>query len=73
MKKLKHASKTNSSGALRKNYLSTLVVRPLTRRIKQQRFDCIELGKKILYEIQEVNASIEIIAREIARQVKRGK
>lgn len=58
-------------GALQEHRLNRLVVRPLARRIKQQRHDCIKLCKRIFKELREVNESIEIIAREITRQAKR--
>ena len=70
MKTIKNASK--SGGALQEHHLNTLVVRPLARRIKKQRRDCIAQGNRILNKLQEINKSIEAIARAIARQTRRG-
>ena len=69
MKNTKNASK--SSGALQDHHVNTLLVRPLARRINQQRRDCIAQGNRILNKLQEVNKTIEIIARQFARQAKR--
>ena len=73
MKNINNESKRGFSGALREHQLKKLVVRPLARRIKQQRRDCIELGKRIFNKLQEVNESIEIIARHLARRAERRK
>lgn len=72
MKSIDNTSKNKISGALREHHLNRLVVRPLARRIKQQRRDCIKQGKRIFNKLQEVNESIEILAREIATNAKQG-
>ncbi len=72
MKNINNESRKSFPGAFQEHHLTRLVVRPLARRIKQQRRDCSEQGKRIFKKLQEVNASIEIIAREIARQAKQG-
>jgi hypothetical protein len=52
--------------------LKTFVVLPLASRIDQHAATSLKLGRRILGKLQEVEDSIEIIAREIARQSKRG-
>lgn len=70
MKNIYNALKCASG--LQEHHLNKLVVRPLGRRIKQQRRDCLEQGKRIFNKLHEISQSIEIIAREIARQAKQG-
>jgi hypothetical protein len=53
--------------------LKTLIVLPLARRIDQHAVVGRKLEQKILKKLQEVDDSIEIIAREMARRAKRGK
>jgi aconitase B len=50
--------------------LKTLVVLPLARRIDQHAATSLKLGLRIFEKLQEVEDSVEIIAREMARQAK---
>jgi hypothetical protein len=61
------------SGGLLEWQLKTLVALPLERRINQHAAASLKLGRRILKQLQEVEDSIEIIARETARQLKQGK
>lgn len=64
-----------------KNIYNTAQKRSVRRFIKQlfgsfmkrQSFDCREELAKIIEMLREIEASIDIIAREIARQAKQGK
>lgn len=73
MKNTNNVSQKVISGDLREHHLNRLIVRPLARRIKQQRRDFMEQSKRILNEIQDVNESIEIIVRQLAREAERRK
>jgi len=53
--------------------LKTLVVTPLARLINKHSAVSLRLNRRILKQLREVEDSIEIIARQIARQSKRGK
>ena len=61
------------ASAVPEHHLTKLIVRPLARRIEQQRRECIQQGKRIINKIQEVNKSVEIIARQVARWTRRSK
>jgi hypothetical protein len=50
--------------------LKTLVVLPLARQINQHTVTSLKLGWRILKTLTEIEDSIEIIAREMARQSK---
>ena len=52
--------------------LKTLVVLPLARQINQHAVTSLKLGRRILKTLTVIEDSIEIIARQIARQSKRG-
>lgn len=52
--------------------LTRWVVRPLSRRLTLHHRVCIEQGKRLRKQIEELNDSVEIIAREIARWSQRG-
>lgn len=45
-------------------------VRRLNRKIKQQKRDCREHHEMIFTKLRSIDESIEIIARQMARQVK---
>lgn len=53
------------------HHLSKLIVRPLARRIRQMRRDCIDQNKQIINKVHEVNKSLEVIARQVARWSRR--
>jgi len=46
-------------------------VRPLAGVIRQQGIDLVHQGEKILANLQDVHDLIEMMAREMARQLKR--
>src|ERR1035437_1088493 len=68
--KNKHKRRGNVAASLQEWQLKTLVVLPLARRINQHATTSQKLGRRILKKLQEVEDSIEIIARQIARQLK---
>jgi hypothetical protein len=68
-----HQRRDNVSGGLPEWQLRTLVVLPLARRINQHAAVSLKSGRRIFKQLHEVEDSIEIIAREIARQSKREK
>jgi hypothetical protein len=51
--------------------LKTLVALPLARQINRHAATSLKFGRRILKRLHEVEDSIEIIAREMARQAKR--
>jgi predicted transcriptional regulator len=53
----------------REHYMNK-VTRRLLRKIKQQKRDYREYGKKILNKLQKVDESVEIIARGIAKLIE---
>ena len=61
------------SGGFLESQLKTLVVLPLARRIDLRAVASLKMERRILANLQEVEDSVEIIAREMARQAKRGK
>jgi hypothetical protein len=63
-----HNKRGIGSGALLEWQLKTLVALPLEHRINQHATASLKLGRKILKKLQDIEDSIEIIAREIARQ-----
>jgi hypothetical protein len=68
-----HKRRGNVSAGLQEWQLKTLAVKPLASRIDQHATVSLRMSRRILKELQEVADSIEIIAREMARQSKRGK
>ena len=70
MEKINQRTGGSCWGVLQAKQLNR-AVRPLLRKMKQQRRDCIEGGRRIFNKLQEVDVSIEIIAREMARQSKK--
>jgi hypothetical protein len=59
------------SRGLQEWQLKTFVVLPLTKRINHHAQVGLKLGRKIFKKLKDVEDSIEIIAREMARQVMR--
>ena len=68
MKRLNIERKGGWDGGLREHEVGKLVIKPIGNRIKQSQSVCLEQGREILNQILEVNNSIDIIARELARQ-----
>ena len=68
-----HNRKEDVCRGLQEGQLRMFVVLPLERRIDQHAVASLKLGRRILEKLQEVDDSIEIIAREIARQAKERK
>jgi hypothetical protein len=58
------------SAGLQEWQLKTLVVLPLTRRINRQEAASFKLGRRIFKKLIEIEDSVEIIAREMARQLR---
>jgi hypothetical protein len=58
------------STGLQEWQLKTLVVLPLARQINQHAVTSLKLGWRILKTLTEIEDSIEIIAREMARLSK---
>jgi hypothetical protein len=67
-----HKMRRNFSADILKWQLKHLVVLPLASRIDWQEAAWRKLERSVFKRIQEVDDSIEIIAREMARQSKRG-
>ena len=61
------------SRGLQEWQLKTLVVMPLASRINKHSVASLRLSRRILKQLREVEDSIEIIARQIARQLRWGK
>ena len=59
------------SRGLQEWQLKTFVVLPLATRINQHATASLRLNRRIFRKLKEVEESIEIVAREIARQSKR--
>jgi hypothetical protein len=68
-----HKRREDVSRGLQEWQLKTLVVLPLASQINQRAAISLRLNRRILKELREVEDSIEIIAREIARRAKRGR
>jgi hypothetical protein len=58
---------------LKKWQLEKLVALPLARRIDQHAVSSLKMARRIFAKLEKVEDSIEILAREIARQAKREK
>jgi hypothetical protein len=71
--KYTHKRTGHLSAGLQEWQLKTFVVLPLARRINQHAAASLKLGRRILKNLHEVEDSVEIIAREMARQSKRGR
>ena len=50
--------------------MSRLIVKPVARRIQRQKVECLKQGRRIIKKLQVVEESVEIIARELARQIQ---
>jgi len=61
MRKTKHVSKKNDCSS---KWM------PLARLIKRQGVKCLKQSRKILRKVNDLDESVEIIAREIARQAR---
>jgi hypothetical protein len=68
-----HKKRGNMTGSLQEWQLKQLVALPLVRRINQQVARSLKLSRNILKRLKEVEDSIEIIARQMARQLKQSK
>jgi len=68
-----HKRRGDVSRGFQEWQLKTFVVMPLASRINQQAVASLRLNRRILKELREVEDSIEIIARQIGRQAKRGR
>jgi len=60
------------SGTGKAREVRKLVVKPLARRIDRHAGRSFRLGRRILKRVKQVEESIEIIARHIARQLRNG-
>ena len=67
-----HKKGGDASRGLQGWQLKTFVVLPLATRINQHAIASLRLNRRIFRKLKEVEESIEIVAREIARQSKRG-
>lgn len=65
MSKTNHAKKCSCS--LQPYDFTRWVARPLARQLTLHHRVCIEQGKRLRKQVEELNESVEIIAREIAR------
>jgi len=71
MKNIQNALEEDNSGGSEDKRVNRLIVRPLAGLIRRQGLHCLAQGTKILAKLQEVQESIDVIAREIARGGKR--
>ena len=68
-----HTKKRKASVFLWERQARKLVVVPVACQIKRHAVMGLKLGRRILEKLQEIAESMDIIAREIARQSKQGK
>ena len=61
------------SAGLQEWQLKTFVTLPLARRLSQHATASLKLSRRIFKQLQDVEDSIDIITRQIARQSKQGK
>ena len=59
-------------GGFQEWQLKTLVVLPLASRLDQHAVVSLKFGRTIVKKLKELEDSVEIIAREMARQAGRG-
>lgn len=70
MKKIQKVIRNCFQGALNQQAVSRLIVKPISRRIQRQKVECLKQGRRIIKKLQVVEESVEIIARELARQIQ---
>ena len=68
-----YAPKPNTPAVSQHRFFRRFVRKMFARLIKRQSLDCQDGLQNILEKLQDIGDSIEIMAREIARQAKRGK
>lgn len=59
---------TERNRALQEGQVGKLIVKPISYRIKQYRTECQMQHTEILNKLQEVNDSVDIIARHLMRK-----
>ena len=71
MKKVKHMSGKALSGRSRRRFFRRFIRKLFSGVMKRQEYYRKEEAKEVLRRLREVEESVEIIAREMARQAKR--
>ena len=70
MKKRNHKFERKEARILQERHVGRLIVKPIGSRIKKYRAESRKQFEELLELLNEVNDSANIMAREIARQLK---
>jgi hypothetical protein len=70
MKKIQRIIRNYFQGTLDRREVSRLIVKPIGRRIQRQKVECLKQVRRIIKKLQVVEESVDIIARELARQIQ---
>ncbi len=73
MKKTKNQPKGNTLGVSHVCGMNRSLMRPVMRQIGKQSRLCLKQGKRILEQLLEIEESIAIVARQLARHAKSNK